>query len=755
MRCLLSHMPGEHIHPHLEIIIEGAPVTIPADIGLTPTRHFNPHTHDTAGILHVGEGPLSGIDPPGSPVRFTTLDDFFDVWRTTGTVGTPQNNPNAIFNDHQILNRVEDATHMVRMTVNGMPNTEFENYAPHDGDQVAISFETITNHAPTANNQNVNVSLNTAKSITLTGDDGDPDVVQTLSFRVQSLPTNGTLRDSNGNLVVVGATLPSANLTYTPTAAFAGGDTVTFQVMDSGGGQDASTTATVTIAVATNLRPTVNAQNVTASLNTAKTITLTGDDGDPDVSQTLTFQVQTLPTNGTLRDSNGAVVVANTNLPSATVTYTPNLNFAGNDSLVFIAKDGGGTDNGGQDTSLPATVSILVPANHAPLADSQTVTVQPGAARMITLTANDGDGDVVQTLSFRVQTLPTNGTLTDSNGIAVTSGTNLPSAIVTYTAAASTTSTDLFTFVAVDNGGTTGGGHDTSTAATVTLRRPSNGQSAEHPSLQNGVLTIPGTPDDDTVEVAMNGTDIEVTVNGGTPMTFAESDVDMMKIRGHAGEDEITVDTDVAVFARIRGGRGDDTITGSDTESTLRGGRGNDDITGGDGDDEIHGGHGTDTIDAGDGDNKVWGGDGDDDVTTGDGDDHIRGRRGNDTVDAGDGDNDVHGGQGDDDLTTGDGDDTVRGGSGENIVDAGAGNNDLQNTDDGDDHDHAANQAIAALIEERQSDSDQNNVVASENVTTENDVALSRRRQNVDAIDSVLEDAATGPGLTTDLQGLV
>ncbi len=146
-----SHSIGDHIHPRLSIVIEGTPVEIPSNIGITATQHFNPHTHDTAGTLHVGEGPLVGIDPPLSPNRFMTLKDFFDVWRTTGTVGTPQNNPNALFSSTQILENVADATHVVTMTVNGTPNTDFENFVPHDGDQVVISYVETGGSEPTAN----------------------------------------------------------------------------------------------------------------------------------------------------------------------------------------------------------------------------------------------------------------------------------------------------------------------------------------------------------------------------------------------------------------------------------------------------------------------------------------------------------------------------------------------------------------------------------------------------------------------------
>jgi hypothetical protein len=145
-RAMFSHVAGEHIHPTLRIVIEGQDVLIPADVGLTPSRHYNPHTHTADGVLHIGEGPLTGIDPPGSSVRLTTLKDFFDVWRTTN-VGTSLNNPDAFFSENQILDRVADANHAVQMTVNGQPNFEFENYSPHDEDEVVIRFVSLGNQS--------------------------------------------------------------------------------------------------------------------------------------------------------------------------------------------------------------------------------------------------------------------------------------------------------------------------------------------------------------------------------------------------------------------------------------------------------------------------------------------------------------------------------------------------------------------------------------------------------------------------------
>jgi hypothetical protein len=49
---------------------------------------------------------------------------------------------------------------------------------------------------------------------------------QTLNRRIQRLPASGTLCDSSGSAVAVGANLPNPNVTYTPRPGFAGTECV-------------------------------------------------------------------------------------------------------------------------------------------------------------------------------------------------------------------------------------------------------------------------------------------------------------------------------------------------------------------------------------------------------------------------------------------------------------------------------------------------------------------------------------------------
>ncbi len=87
-----------HIHQHIDLIINGSAIQIPAGIGISTARGFiSPlHTHDTSGTIHV----------ESDTIRDFTLGQFFDVWGvplTAECLGT----------------YCADATHTFQVYVNG------------------------------------------------------------------------------------------------------------------------------------------------------------------------------------------------------------------------------------------------------------------------------------------------------------------------------------------------------------------------------------------------------------------------------------------------------------------------------------------------------------------------------------------------------------------------------------------------------------------------------------------------------------
>ncbi len=143
---------------------------------------------------------------------------------------------------------------------------------------------------------------------------------------------------------------------------------------------------------------------------------------------------------------------------------------------------------------------------------------------------------------------------------------------------------------------------------------------------------------DATFEVAGNGVDIVVTVDGAA--TTLGSDQDFVEFRN------LTVRTSDIEF----GTSGADSILGGDTADVILGGAGNDTLRGYDNDDLIFGGLDDDYVSGGKGDDILMGGVGDDTVYGGDGMDMLMGGADDDQIFGGAGRDQLYGGLGDDTL---------------------------------------------------------------------------------------------------------
>ena len=339
--------------------------------------------------------PLTATDPEGDPLTYSIVS-VPSHGVLAGTAPSVTYKPNTNYNG-------EDS-----FTFKANDGKEDSNIAT-----VGITVNPV-NDAPIANDQSVETTQDTAISITLTGSDVDGD---TLTFNQPMSPANGTLElDPNFS--------SNGNLTYTPNSGFIGSDSFTFTVSD---GTVDSDPATISITVTkVNHPPVADVQSVTTDEDTPVAITLTATDPDGDP---LTYIVVTSPANGTLSGI------------APELTYTPELNFNGQDSFTFKANDG-------QADSNIATVSIKVnPINDPPVADDQSVITTKDTPVDITLTANDVDGD---SLTYSIVSGPSHGVLTGT----------MPS--VTYTPETGYSGDDSFTFQAYD-------GYKYSNIATVSI----------------------------------------------------------------------------------------------------------------------------------------------------------------------------------------------------------------------------------------------------------------------------------------------
>lgn len=112
----------EHIHAHLDVLVDGKPVPVPADLGIDTKRGtISPlHTHDGGGVIHV-EAPVK---------RQFSLGEFFTEWQ----VSLSPDNVGAL--------RAGDGK-VVRVFVNGAPQTGNPAalmLGPHD--EIAVVYGT-------------------------------------------------------------------------------------------------------------------------------------------------------------------------------------------------------------------------------------------------------------------------------------------------------------------------------------------------------------------------------------------------------------------------------------------------------------------------------------------------------------------------------------------------------------------------------------------------------------------------------------
>ena len=423
----------------------------------------------------------------------------------------------------------------------------------------------------------------------------------------------------------------------------------------------------------------------------ATTIPVLGNDSDAD-GDTLSISAVSDP-------SHGLAVVG----PGG-ISYRPDVDFAGTDSLTYTVSDG----HGGTDTAL---VGIAVtPVNDDPDGEDDQAVTDEDLPVVVAVLANDLDVDG-DTLVVAAADGAEHGTTTVSpDGLSVI-----------YSPDPDSSGLDSFEYTVGDG---QGGSESAEVLVTVAaVNDPPVAQDDEASVAEGAAVVIDVAANDRPGPANEGDQSLQVTSVGAAAHGTAElisSGPDAGKVRytpsaGHRGTDSftyvvsdglLTVEGTVQVrivqpsfrtlcglTPTIVGTKGDDVITGTPGDDVIRARRGADVIDGNGGNDIICGGPGADRITSGDGDDRIAAGSGGDVVDSGSGDDRIRGGfgrdglhgkagddqltagPGNDTVDAGDGDNRVSAGEGDDAITAGSGNDRVDGGPGTDSCDAGGGRN--------------------------------------------------------------------------------
>ena len=262
------------------------------------------------------------------------------------------------------------------------------------------------------------------------------------------------------------------------------GTTIYMQITYTGNdGNDIVLTNTT---VSSNEPPVANDIATNAVEDVALVITVSATDADGD---TLTFSEDTAPSHGSLSG------FTSINATNATVTYTPDPNYNGTDSFVFLAEDDYIGDTG--------VVSITItPTSDPPVAGAVSVDTFEDQAVLVTLSGSDPDGDDV--LTYSIASTPTNGTLT-----------MLDREFLLYTPSSSYTGGDSFTYVVND-------GSEDSAPATVSITVVDPATADDWQTDRWGLDSPDGWPGDasyPTTKATIDTPDIVALTNGSVTWT--------------------------------------------------------------------------------------------------------------------------------------------------------------------------------------------------------------------------------------------
>ncbi|NOQ30348.1 MAG: tandem-95 repeat protein [Helicobacteraceae bacterium] len=212
------------------------------------------------------------------------------------------------------------------------------------------------------------------------------------SYVIDSTTTNGSLVLSDGAV------------TYDPDANFYGFDTFTFHAVD--GNTTTSNSATITINVAdVNDIPVANNDDATTDEDVVVVIKALENDSDDGGLDASSISILKQP-------SHGSVEIIDGNF-----SYTPDLNWYGNDKFSYTVQDDGlNTGGAGSDGALVSNegvVSVTVTSvNDAPTAVTDTLSVPEDSFGVFTLHTNDTDiDDDLNASAITLVTQPSNGVI--------------------------------------------------------------------------------------------------------------------------------------------------------------------------------------------------------------------------------------------------------------------------------------------------------------------------------------------------------
>ncbi|RNM05153.1 tandem-95 repeat protein, partial [Dickeya undicola] len=310
----------------------------------------------TVTVTPVNDAPVAANDTAttaeDTPVTVNVLANDSDVDGDTLTVTAASAGHGTV-----VINANGTLTYTPAANYNGSDTISYTVSDGHGGTATASVAVTITpvNDAPVAANDTATTAEDTPVTVNVLANDSDVDG-DTLTVTAASAGHGTVVINANGTM------------TYTPNANFNGTDTVTYTVSDGVGGvATGSLTVTVT---AVNDAPVAGTDTAATSQNIPVTVNVLNNDSDVD-GDTLTV---------TAASADHGTVVIN---PDGTLTYTPDTNYSGTDTVTYTVSDGvGGTALG----TLTVTISSV---SSAPSANPDSANTLEDTPVTVDVLAND------------------------------------------------------------------------------------------------------------------------------------------------------------------------------------------------------------------------------------------------------------------------------------------------------------------------------------------------------------------------------
>ncbi|HBC3423131.1 tandem-95 repeat protein, partial [Vibrio parahaemolyticus] len=203
------------------------------------------------------------------------------------------------------------------------------------------------------------------------------DQVLSEDFDAYTIDLNEVFKDSDSSLEFsvsgnnsIQISIVSGVAIITPTADWNGKETITFTAKDPSG-ESVSQTVNFTVTPVAD----IEADKTTVVEDTPTIIKVLGNDTFEGDDKVVSLDTNNGPANGTVSVN-----------PDGSVTYTPNDNYHGTDSFIYIVTSGGVSES--------TTVNVdVTPVNDAPVAKDDIATTQEDTAVTIDVLPNDTDAD--------------------------------------------------------------------------------------------------------------------------------------------------------------------------------------------------------------------------------------------------------------------------------------------------------------------------------------------------------------------------